>query len=583
MRSRAPKILRPATETEDEKRIWYTEYQGRELDFARERLGHQHPRTGNITLWAGERAIVKSVFANKKTIVRGARGTSKSHAAGAVAIPTFFYTRPSTVLSTAPTLDQVKDITLSETWRTIQSASDETYLAGAEALTPASRRLVIDDEHKILSIASNNPRFMKGRHAGRVIPGDADAEELSPEDEEWFAQMENVKGDRKMLLVIDEAESVSNEAMRMLEGMIVNPNVTVLAVMNPYRGQDEDHWTVKACKPGSDWHSIKLSLFPEDAFPDPIQADEVFDTIPYYITTLEARKQALKDYDPQDPIFRSDWLGQFAPGDGKTKVIPRPILEAALITKNHPNGPVGPRAAFDIGETQDPTYGGVGWDGTLLGTDEFRVTKDDREAQVTIATWIASKLVEWGRELGEAFPDRWDGRPIPGERTSIDCSGMVGVGDILASKGVLIEDVNFGAGPSGQWGELTAGNYFKNQRAEMHWVVRRGLQEGCFRIPEEFADVWEQAGWANFTREAGPLGPIIVIEPKDDIRERYKRSPDAWDMFMLLCREVDTDGMFATFGSPHMTSMGQYDRKPRQRQWKKRKGSYLKGMNRGRD
>jgi hypothetical protein len=194
--------------------------------------------------------------------------------------------------------------------------------------------------------------------------------------------------------------------------------------------------------------------------------------------------------------------------------------------------------------------------------------------QVTIATWIASCLVRWGKELGELFPDRWDGRPIPGQRTSVDCSGIVGVGDILASRGVLIDDVNFGAGPSGSYSDLTAGVYFKNQRGEMHWVVRRGLQEGYFRVPEEMHDVWEQATWAEFKRDMGPLGPLVTIEKKEDIRARYKRSPDDWDMFMLLCREVDSDGMFATMGAPAQTTHGQP-----QRQWKKnrRTGKYLPG------
>jgi len=78
-----------------------------------------------------------------------------------------------------------------------------------------------------------------------------------------------------------------------------------------------------------------------------------------------------------------------------------------------------------------------------------------------------------------------------------------------------------------------------NMRAEMHWVARRGLQEGVFVIPKQWRASWQEGTWTRFGRKYDARGPVIFLEPKDKVRARNKgKSPDTWDADILAMRQV---------------------------------------------
>ena len=177
-----------------------------------------------------------------------------------------------------------------------------------------------------------------------------------------------------------------------------------------------------------------LSAFGEDEYEDDITYDQVFDHVPDYLVSRESLDKARKTLEPQDPIFLSDYLGQFPSGSTSKMVVPRSALESAMLTWTERKRPLGPRIGVDIGTGgADPCVAVMYMDGEKIVEHEWRPDSDDSEAQVTIASTIQGLAVRWGADLGEGDWD-WDGQPIPGERVSIDASGMVGVADILSSR-----------------------------------------------------------------------------------------------------------------------------------------------------
>lgn len=533
---------------------WFPEYIGRELEFCSEVLGLS--RTGGTTtLWAAQRYMVRALWKYKRVVVRACRSSGKTYAAGVIANQAL-YTAPTRVLLLAPTMGHLRDMVWAELATIWRGAK---YKLHGELLATSLR---LDEKHSILGIPCKNPDRIRGYHAGIIVPDDPD------EEIDWEAQIEpEVKAaaaeGMRLVIIIDEPEAISPEVFRVLHGSMSKPNVYVLMIGNPMLGLDDDHEYVRACKPGSGWHRIKITAFPDADFNDPLDADVVFDQVPTNLISREARIEARRLLDPADPIFLSDWLGQFAPGSAVRAVIPRYILDGALVIHRRP--PIGPRIGADIGAHHDPTVLSLFMDGEKIAEHEHRSDRDDAEALMTVAGLILAFSVRWGADLAELYPDRWDGQPIPGNRISIDDSGMVGVCDRLAQQGLYTDRVNFGARPAGMWLSLVGQQRCKNARAEMYWCARRGLQEGTFVIPQRFARSWEQLQWARFDREIGRDGPLILLEPKEDIIARHGRSPDHADADVLAMRETAQPSVPIHTGAPVLVRMHGQRRMRRQK------------------
>lgn len=533
----------------DETSPWYPEYQGRELEFVGDVLGARHHRTKMIQMWAFQRYAFEAVFKHKFVAVYGSRGCGKDHFA-AYLIPTFFYTAPSRVLTTAVGMRQVKEILWSLTGHVHESA-----------VVPLKGRLLttqirLDKRHYAIGIPCKDPNAVRGWHAAPKMGGDPDADALSPEDLLDLAT-DDLAGTR-LLLIVDEPEGLSQDVFDILRGMFNKPNVYCLLIGNPMLGLDDDHEYVHTLTKDLGFHRIKVSAFPDSQFPDPNQHlyDKVFDRVPELLISAKAKKKALRLYEPTDPVFMSDFLGQFTSGSVEQLVVTRSILGAAMayVKDGGTKKELGPRIGFDIGTGHpDPCTGSLFVNGVKRAGIEWRPAKDDEETRVTTATWMANLMVEWGRMVGEAHPDLWDGSPISGRRVSIDDTANPGVCDILHSRGIRnLDRVSFGRAAEGQWPTLVGNFRFKNVRAEMHWVARRGLQEGVFAVDaEQFPISVRQAQWARFEREADGMGTMITIEEKKLIVARHGHSPDHWDADILAMRQTSPGSIARTMGTPH--------------------------------
>lgn len=524
---------------------WFPEYVGKELEFAADILGLRHKRSKRIGMWAFQRYLLEALFEHKLVAVYGCRGSGKDFATGYI-VPTFFYTEPSRVLCTAVGMRQVKNILFAEILGALGNAT--VPLKGRRLLTD----IRLDDRHYILGIPCKDPNAVRGYHAAPVMGEDPDADELSPEDIRTLVE-DDLSGTR-LLLVIDEPEGLSQEVFEIFRGMFNKPNVYCLMIGNPMLGLDDNHEYVHTLTRDLGFHRIKVSAFSEEEFPDPMSShyDKVFDRVPESLISSAAKVRALRLYEHTDPVFLSDWLGQFSAGSVLQLVVTRSIIRASLARWKENESDIGPRIGIDIGTgNPDPCVATLYFNGAKRAVEEWRPDNDDDEMRVTTATWMANLMVEWGKAIGTAHPEQWDGEPICERRVSVDDTANPGVCDILASQGVRnLDRVSFGARADGQWPELVGNFRFKNVRAEMHWTARRGLQEGVFSIdPDHFPISALQGTWARFEREADGYGTTITIEKKEDIVKRHGHSPDHWDADVLAMRQTTSALVARTMGS----------------------------------
>ena len=193
--------------------------------------------------------------------------------------------------------------------------------------------------------------------------------------------------------------------------------------------------------------------------------------------------------------------------------------------------------------------------GCVIATHEWRVSDDSQQVQREIADKIVELCIGWGRQIGQNYPSQWDGRPLYGpRRLSVDDSGSNAVSELLLAKNIDCDRVNFGAGPSGDWGVLVRDMQFLNLRAEMAWVARRGLQEGYFQVPQlpEFAALWDQCQWTQYDLQLKDGIWHVRLEPKEKVKERHNgKSPDYADAFWLACRSGLGSMSAAMIGGPN--------------------------------
>ena len=502
-------------------------------------------------MWRFQRDLIRAVYRRRRVAVTSSRSTGKTHALGHL-VAAFLFQEPSRVLVISPTMRQAQKGVLGEARAAIANATTELPLEVNNA-----SEIRIDERHWCLALPSRDPDAMRGFHASPAVPGDPDADTMSEEDLAWLAEQGDDDSTR-LLVVVDEAAGVSTEAFRVLDGMLTKPNVYFVMTGNPTLGADEDHEYVRAFRDGSHWHRIRVSSLDPDKFPAPsgVVYDSVYHPVPQYLVQSTDIEAALRQYDEDDPILLADWGGTFPSGSTDWNVVPRTALEAALGTKRQNLRPIGPRMGVDIGTgNPDMCVASLFVDGEKRQEHRFAPSTDDREGQITIATTILALAEKWGSEVEGTGPGNstWDGSPIPGERISIDDSGLVGVCDILASRGCLVDRVNFARGASGQWRDLVGTQRCVNQRTEMHWVARRGLQEGVFVIPRQFTRSWSEATWTLYERSWDSKGPVLKLEPKEKVVKRHGHSPDTFDADILAMRLPARDSIIRQEGPPVLT------------------------------
>lgn len=519
---------------------WLREYRGRELEFIRDVLGRKTRRSQNLSLWKFQRDLTEAFFRGESFAVGSARRSGKTFTVAGVLAPTAFATRPCRILMLSTGLDQVRDTLWPEF---TQGYKSETHtLPGEVTKTRAS----IDPAHYVTAIPTKNPERVRGYHSGVDIPDDPDADELSVEDIEAIA-LDPSYAAVPLYLILDESQNIEAETHRALGGIQKASNVVTGHTGNTTLGIDDDHAYVHALRPGSRFKRFRVSTMSaeEEAAlgipPDPWLDDyHGFYRIPYYLSSEESLEEAIEQLGPMDSIFWADWLGRLLSGTTSNQAVPRMALETALawFDQGLVRPDTGPRMGIDVSlGGGDRCVASLFYDQRKVAQESWTPGDDSPNSQMATARRIAQLSVQWGKMCGEEF-EGWDGRPIEGARMSIDDTNGKGVSDYLGEKGIEMDRVVFSAAPQGHHRELTGSQRFANLRAEMYWCARRLLQTGNAVIEEKWNDSWQELPWTEFQRKSDGLGPVIQMEPKDEVKKRKKRSPDVADADVLALRQT---------------------------------------------
>jgi hypothetical protein len=489
----------------------FEEFRGQESKLCKKVFGAR--------LWAAQREIMQQLSTKRFVTVRSGRKAGKTET-GALAVLSFIYTSKCVVLTTAPTGRQVRDVL----WQRIGSMWSK-----AKTRWPAlpgelgTIRLSIAPEHYALGIATNSPDRFQGWHAGVRLPDDVDIEENDADE----VDVERLKreaqlGDKRLVVVIDEAAGVDDAVYRAIEGSLSGPNVHVLLTANPTIDADSDHFFARSFRNGTRWHRIRISACEDDGA-DPVPYDS-FHIAPDWLADKEWVDQMRMEWGVDSPLWSAYVLGKF----------PEQSLERRFVTK----GMLVAALDAELGEVTSASQLHLGVDVARQGSDESVATlwangvlKEQIAWRLPDLMATANKIVELAKTWG------YKGEMIPARNIHIDSVGMgAGVLDRLKQLGFYVDGVDFGSAAKYDWKEITGQMIFSDRKSELHWVAKRLLEERKIKIPEKYNELWRQSQWARYEFEDSAKGTRIALhrdDGKDGLRERYGRSPDQWDSAII--------------------------------------------------
>jgi len=439
-------------------------------------------------LWQRQKDILEAVRDHPEVAVKSCHGPGKSFTAGRVAIWYLMTHRPSLVITTAPTDRQVRGIL----WKEIRSAyARSRYPLGGTLLT---QELKLDADWWAWGFTAPDydPDRFQGFHETAI------------------------------LVIVDEASGVSDEIFEGIDGVLTSSESRLLLIGNPTSTSGR---FVDAFKtPGI--HKISISAFDTPNFTtigiteDDIAAGTWEEKVagrempcPYLVTPGWVAKRYQR-WGPDSPLYQSRVLGQI-PTIGDDTLIPLHWIETAVQRTLEPGTPDE-----------------LGVDVARFGSDETVIMH--RQGPVA-RLW---KAIPMGDTMATAGEVRIALRETMASTAKIDAVGLgAGVYDRLTELKDPVEEMQSGAAASDP-------ERFANTRAEWWWGLRTRFEEGDIDI-EDDEDLVEQL--ANIKYRVNSRGQII-IESKEDMKKRGRKSPDRGDALMLAFAKVEHPETLA-FGS----------------------------------
>lgn len=436
------------------------------------------------SFWSKQEEIILSVRDNRYTTVRACHDVGKTYIASRTAL-WFLYSHPqSIVVTTAPTMRQVENLL----WRELRAAHEASRQPlGGE---PLKTRLDIAPDWYAIGASSGDPDKLQGFHAA--------------------------SGD--ILIIIDEAAGVNEDAFEAIEGMMTSEKARMLMIGNPtsdsgsFRASHHS-WTYA--------NKIHISVFDTPNFVEngiktvedlaEAKLDKVDIVSPYLVSPRWAQEK-IDTWGVDSPMFQARVLGNF-PSQSVNTIIPLNYIELAYekerIEKLKKKG--GPLrigvdpARFGNDETViTPRYGGY------IPKQEI-YSKEDTQATA-------------GRVMQYKTP-----RPV---FIGIDVDGLGGgVYDKLHDERIdgIAEIYNNGKALPDATG-LT----FANLASQLWWRARELFIAGELAIPKDDKLVMQLS-----TRRYKFTGRGLTVESKDDWKARFKgKSPDRADSLIYSLADI---------------------------------------------
>lgn len=467
--------------------------------------------------WDFSCVYMESIRDHPFTSVRAARGVSKTFTNAMTAL-WWMCTRRAIVLAFGAREDNIKNQLFAELGLWHQRA--RTPLPGRVDLM----HWRLGPRHYMQGIATKSDLGAIGFHAGRVVPEDPNTD-LSQEDLEKLYETAREAGklDAELLVLADECPAIPDKILQALKGSIQGPHARLAMTGNPLMDIEQEHEFARSHRRGSRYRRIKVALEPSE---DELDADVEFTRVPNWLATPDASgvrfiDSARKDWGEDDPRYLADVQARFSSVSLEAQFISPALLRSAELLEIPDLGtPACRHIGVDVSrQGQDLCVATLWINGVLAQTHEWK--SDDLMASAGVVIELARR---WGTE----------GKPVPSRNIHIDVGMGAGVIDRLKERGHQVDTVDFGKGPEGEWSELLGEAQFLNRKSELFWILRRALQEGQASIPAKYNRVRQELAWHTFELKARASGTVIAhAVSKDDLKEKYGRSPDYADSAVI--------------------------------------------------
>jgi hypothetical protein len=433
-------------------------------------------KTLGIDLWSKQREIIRAIGEYKKVAVKSGHGVGKSFVASTAAVH-WIATHPpeeTLVVSTAPSARQVHAIL----WEDIRKLHRKGRLQGE---VQRSDNWLIGDT---LVGFGRKPQDYD-RHAFQGLHR------------------------KYVLVIIDEACGIDEWLWIAALAITTGKYCRILAIGNP---DDPSSYFAKVCKPSSDWHQIKISVFDSPNFTGEKVSLDVSDQL----TSMEWVNEMESEVGRDTPMWTSKVLGEFPEVD-EFSVIPLGWIYRAQERwsrwKEENNG--------------TPDYSDrhiVGADIARFGRDKtvFAHRYGDVCTEINVmpkvdtqqtADLLMGKLNQ-ARDLGV-----------------VDVNG-VGAGVFDKARRGRYHMLPFNGGSRTHLKDASGQQEFYNLRAASLWRLRELLDPSrgstiCLPPDDQLATDLSAPRWSVVS------GGKILIESKEDIKKRIGRSPDRGDAVAL--------------------------------------------------
>ena len=436
------------------------------LEFASDVLG--------VELWAKQREVLGALVKHRRVAVKSGNGLGKGFCA-AVALLWFIHAHKDAAiaLSTAPTFRQVRHVL----WRQVRRLyRPNAQLLGGKML---DTRWEISDERYAMGLSAENADQFQGFH--------------SP----------------NMLIVVDEAEGVSDEIYEAIEAVMTTADPLLLLIGNPttvtgaFRRAFYEERQL--------YHNITISALDSPN----VQAGK---TVVPGLTSARWVEERRETWGEDNPIYRARVLGEFSDQAEDTLIGLSDVEAAAQRWKAEKEGVAGETE----GETIDiPGEVVLAVDVARFGSDRSVILRRQGSRVLEIRTFRDMDTMQLAGWVAAAI------RETSPERVCVDEIGVgAGVVDRLKEQGHPVKGINVAR-------RARQERLFANVRAEGYWRLKELFATGEISIPDDHQLMGELAALRYSFDSQGR----VLMESKEAMRQRGLPSPDKADALMLAFLE----------------------------------------------
>lgn len=461
----------------------------------------------NHSLTADQIEISHAVRDHGRVAIKGGHGVGKTDCLGD--LPTWFLHcfDPAIIVTTAPSAEQVRN----EVWRYIRLRVASATTDLLPGLKPVEPMWDVAPTRYAQGLSTDKGDRFRGKHA------------------------------ENMLFIFEEASGVPHWAWEEAENMCTASNNKIVVVANPVEPSGDFYDCFKG---SSGWHCITMSclnhpnvISGREIFPGAVTRRWVEQRVKKYAIPIEFEEKQTKDFEwPEKSgkwhrptaTFMARVLGEF-PDEGPDTLIPLSWIVRARENKKS----IDETTPIDIG--MDIAYSGGDWcvmfarrGPSVIARKKWQGT-DTEGAKTRAAEWIKS-WTDKGHVVGTVAVDgtSWGAGVADGLKT-YQQQGIIKCQRVL---GVLVAE------------RANNPEIYANKRAELcHALATRFRLSDIdlSRLGEDADDFEAQAVQINKKRETRSLRELI--EGKDQIRDRTKKSPDDFDAMVLTF--IDTTDAYA--------------------------------------